>query len=191
MNSMHPIHQLLQHQLRSLFDAETQFNVLLPRMIEKTTDANLRNGLLKIRGDTMENIEQIQNICNLLGTSPTGVVCKTMQDLIHEASEATQAPKDATLTDTCLMANARQIVHYEIASFDLACTFACSLGQKDACVMLAMLANRADYHNRLLDKIDISGRFDSGTAQPSEESSNKPSQRKPKNRSSRMRPEEN
>lgn len=165
MNSMHPLYLLLQHQLSSLFDAETQFNALLPRMIEKTTDAGLRNGLLKIRGDTLENIQQIQNVCTMLGTSPIGVVCKTMEDLIHEASKATQAPKDATLTDSCLMTNARQIVHYEIASFDLACTFACSLGQQDACVMLAMLANRADYHNRLLDKIDIGSRFDPAAAQ--------------------------
>ncbi|MBE2283871.1 MAG: DUF892 family protein [Prosthecobacter sp.] len=179
MKSIHPLHQLLQHQLRSLFDAETQFNVLLPRMIEKTTDDSLRHGLVEIRGDTMENIDHIQTICHLLDTSPTGVVCKTMQDLIREASAATQAAKEGVVTDQQLMANARQIVHYEIASFDLACTFANSAGQEDACVLLAMLANRADYHNRLLEKLG------SGTATAASSDSVKP--RRPKGANTRKR----
>lgn len=166
MKSIHPLHQLLQHQMRSLFDAEIQFNVLLPRMIEKTTDDGLRHGLLKIRGDTMDNIDHIQTICHLLDTSPTGVVCKTMQDLIREASAATQAARDDAVTDQQLVANARQIVHYEIASFDLACTFANSAGQEDACMLLAMLANRADYHNRLLEKLSNGAASDTATAKP-------------------------
>lgn len=155
---MHPLQQLLQNQLRSLFDAEMQFNVMLPRMIQKSTNARLRNSLRQICGDTRENIQQIQKVCSLLETSPTGVVCKTMQNLIHEASLATAAHQDAAATDTCLMANARNIVEYEIASFDIACTVACSLGQQDACLLLAKLANRADYHNQLLNKIAIGRR---------------------------------
>lgn len=147
MNSLQP---LLQHQLRSLFDAEVQFNVLLPRLIEKSTDRSLRKSLVEISGDTRRSIEQIQNVCKLLGISPTGVVCRTMQDLIREACEATQS---AETSNAELLANAQKIVHYEIASFDLACLIARSMGRKDASALLAGLTNRADFHDHLLARV--------------------------------------
>lgn len=150
---MHSVQPLLQQHIRSLFDAEVQFNVLLPRMIEKSTDTLLREGLSEISEDTRKNLQQIQDVCNLLQVPPTGVVCKTMQDLVREAAEATHAGGDEAEVDAGLLDRARSIVQYEIASFSLACLFAQSLGREDACLLLASLTHRADSHDRLLTQI--------------------------------------
>lgn len=152
MNSLQP---LLQHQLRSLFDAEVQFNVILPRMIARSTDALLRDGLEEISDDTWKNIRQIQDVCNLLQTTPTGVVCKTMQELIREAADTTRAAQDAASVDAGLLVNAQSIVHFEIASFNLASLFARSLGREDASLVLTYLTNRADFHDQLLTQIAL------------------------------------
>lgn len=152
MNSVEP---LLQQHVRSLFDAEVQFNVLLPRMIEKSTDTLLREGLSEISADTRKNLQQIQDVCTLLQVPPTGVVCKTMQDLVREAAEATRAAGGDAAIDAGLIERARSIVQYEIASFNLACLFAQSLGNEDACLLLANLTHRADSHERLLTQIAL------------------------------------
>lgn len=152
MNALQP---LLQQQLRSLFDAEVQLNLMLPRMIEKSTDTHLREGLEQIFGDTRKNIQQIQDVCNLLGTAPTGVVCRTMQDLIREAGEATQTVRDPQATDASLIATTQSIVHYEIASFDLARLIARSLGRQDASRMLENLTTRAGMHDQMLTEIAL------------------------------------
>ncbi len=152
MNALQP---LLQQQLRSLFDAEVQLNLMLPRMIEKSTDAHLRQGLEQIFGDTRKNIQQIQDVCNLLGTPPTGVVCRTMQDLIREAGEVTLVERDAQTTDATLIATTQSIVHYEIASFDMARLIARSLGRQDASRMLENLTTRAGMHDQMLTEIAL------------------------------------
>lgn len=152
MNALQP---LLQQQLRSLFDAEVQLNLMLPRMIQKSTDTHLREGLEQIFGDTCKNIQQIQDVCNLLGTPPTGVVCRTMQDLIREAGEATQSARDAQTTDANLIATTQSIVHYEIASFDMARLIARSLGRQDASRMLENLTTRVGMHDQLLTEIAL------------------------------------
>lgn len=152
MNALQP---LLQQQLRCLFDAEVQLNLMLPRMIEKTTDTHLREGLQQIFGDTRKNIQQIQDVCTLLGTPPTGVVCRTMQDLIREAGEATQAARDAQTTDASLIATTQSIVHYEIASFDMARLIARSLGRQDASRMLENLTTRVGMHDQMLTQIAL------------------------------------
>lgn len=149
MNALQP---LLQQQLRSLFDAEVQLNLMLPRMIEKSTDTHLREGLEQIFGDTHKNIQQIQDVCNLLGTPPTGVVCRTMQDLIREAGEAT---RNTQTTDASLIATTQSIVHYEIASFDMARLIARSLGRQDASRMLENLTTRVGMHDQMLTQIAL------------------------------------
>lgn len=147
---MKALQPLLQHQLRSLFDAEIQLNVLLPRLIEKSVDQELRKSLVEISGATRQNIQQIQDVCRLLNVTPTGVVCRTMQDLVREAGEATQNAVD---TDAALLANAQRIVHYEIASFDLACLIARSMGRRDASTLLAGLTSRAGSRDHLLTRV--------------------------------------
>lgn len=152
MNSIQP---LLQHQVRSLFDAEIQLNVLLPRLIARSTDASLREGLSEISEDTRRNLQQLQDVCAMLEVPPTGVVCRTMQDLVREAAAAMETSSGQAVTDAGLIQRARSIVQYEMASFSLACLFAQSMGREDACLLLANLTHRADAHDRLLNDIAL------------------------------------
>lgn len=152
---MKALQPLLHRQMRSLFDAEMQLNLVLPRMIENSSARPLREGLQQIFGDTRKNIQQIQDVCSLLGTAPTGVVCRTMQDLVREVSLATDAGQDPDSTDASLIASTQTIVHYQIACLDVAQQLARTLGHDSAARVLENLSIRTGQHEQLLTQIAL------------------------------------
>lgn len=159
---MHSLKELLKEQLRDLFDAEIQFSALLPDMIEKATSSDLRQGLSDISDSTLENIDQLKEVCALLKTPPTGVTCEAMRGLIRETTQTTGGQGDTATIDACLIANAQRIAHYEIAGFGTAKAFARCLGKSEAATLLGRLASRAGDHDKMLSHIATGGWFCSG-----------------------------
>lgn len=168
---MQSLHELLKDQLRDLFDAEIQFSAMLPDMIEKATSPELRQGLLDISDNTMENIEQLQKACDQLETQPTGVTCEAMRGLIRETTQTTGGQGDTATIDASLIANAQRIAHYEIAGFGTARAFARCLGKNDVASLLSELTSRAGSHDKLLTHIATGGWFSSGVNKEAVESS--------------------
>lgn len=160
---MHTLNELLKDQLRDLFDAEIQFNAMLPDMIEKATSSDLRQGLLDISETTQNNIEQLHEVCRRLETPATGVTCEAMRGLIREVTQTTGGQGDTATVDACLIANAQRIAHYEIAGFGTAKAFARCLGKNDVAGVLGELTTRA--HDKLLTTIATGGWFSTGINQ--------------------------
>jgi len=168
---MHSLHELLKDQLKDLFDAEIQFSAMLPDMIEKATSTDLRQGLSDISENTLENITQLQEVCQLLETAPTGVTCEAMRGLIRETTQTTGGQGDTATIDACLIANAQRIAHYEIAGFGTAKAFARCLGKSAAATLLGKLASRAGDHDKMLSYIATGGWFSTGVNQEAIEGS--------------------
>lgn len=159
---MQSLRDLLNEQLRDLFDAELQFNALLLDMIDKATSHDLTEALIKIAEDTRENIRQVEQVCELFSTNPSGVTCEAMRGLIREAHVTTKVDGETATIDAGLIANAQRIAHYEIAGFGTARAFAQCLGETQAATLLGELADRAGSHDRALTQIATGGWFFSG-----------------------------
>lgn len=168
---MNSLDDLLKDQLRDLFDAEIQFSAMLPDMIDKATSTDLRQGLSDISENTLENIAELQEVCQLLETPPTGVTCEAMRGLIRETTQTTGGQGDTATIDACLIANAQRIAHYEIAGFGTAKAFARCLGKSDVAALLSKLASRAGDHDKMLSYIATGGWFSSGVNQEAAEAS--------------------
>ena len=151
--------ELLQNQLRDLYDAECQYERMLPRMVECCTDKELRAAMAEIAVGTSENIDVLKQVCRLFEVAPDGLECEAMAGLIREARRtADQGPDSATL-DAALIANAQRIAHYEIAGFGTASAFAKCLSAPAAAALLSKLAEQAGRHDVRLTKIATGGWF--------------------------------
>jgi ferritin-like metal-binding protein YciE len=159
---MHSLQQLLQEQLRDLYDAEVQYYAKLPEMIRKATSHDLLQGLVVITEHTSDNISQSEEACHLLDTEATGITCQAMRGLIREVNETTAESGDTATIDASLIANAQRIAHYEIAGFGTARAFAKSLGKTQVVKILNDLTARAGLHDQMLTKIATGGWFTTG-----------------------------
>jgi len=162
---MNSLMDLLQEQVRDLYDAEIQYRAKLPDMIDRATHGGLRETLLDISDDTSETVDVLAMVCRGLGKEPSGVTCEAMRGLIRETSETTRQNGDSATIDANLIANAQRIVHYEIAGFGTAKAFAACLGKRDLADMLSDLTTKAGEHDRLLTKIATGGWFSTGINQ--------------------------
>lgn len=158
----HSLAELLQDQLRDLYDAEQQYKGMLPRMIETCTDEELRLLLIELENTTAENVSDLARACSMLGVNPEGVPCEAMEGLIREVKRSACEIADSATMDACIIANAQRIAHYEIAGFGTASAFARCIGQTEACTLLSDLAKRAGSTDHALTKIATGGWFKPG-----------------------------
>ena len=159
---MHSLRELLIEQMRDLYDAELQFGGLLPDMIDKATSHDLTEALIQIAEDGRENIQQIEEVCELFSALPSGVTCEAMRGLVREAKCTTSVEGETATIDAGLIANAQRIAHYEIAGFGTARAFAQCLGESRAAQILAELTDRAGGHDKALTQIATGGWFFTG-----------------------------
>lgn len=162
MKKLFGLKDLLQEQLRDLYDAEVHYGNMLGALIKTATSADLEERLRHIAIQTQENAVQLANICNLLGVPPEGVTCKAMDGLLREAKETTQDWGDSATIDAALIANAQRIVHYEIAGFGTAREFAKCLGEKETASILNEILIRSYENDKELSSIAKGKWFTSG-----------------------------
>ncbi len=159
---MNSLTELLNEQIRDLFDAKQQYQVKLSDMIERATDTGLREVLREIADDTNTGIGRLREVCEWLEIQPGGVTCEAMRGLIREASATVREQGDTATIDANLIANAQRIAHYEIAGFGTARAFARCLGQKEVAEILGELNKTAKTHDRALSRIATGGWFRGG-----------------------------
>lgn len=159
---MNSLLELLQEQLRDLYDAEIQYRSKLPDMVSRATDPVLADALADISNSTSATVEAIEDACSEMDVVPTGVTCEAMRGLIREASETVRERGDTATMDATLIANAQRIAHYEIAGFGTTAEFARCLKLTRPAEILSNLTRTAKEHDRTLSKIANGGWFKSG-----------------------------
>ncbi len=150
---------LLEEQLRDLYDAAIQFRQTLPDMINACTSDELRQFLTAMQEDNSETILGVEEACDLLQTAPDGITCEAMDGLIREARRSTDETGDSATIDAAIIANAQRIAHYEIAGFGTGSAFAKALKLKEVAALLSDVAERAGRHDQRLTQIAIGGWF--------------------------------
>lgn len=161
-------HSLLHDQIRDLYDAERQYQLLIPRMIENATDSRLREHMEETDLATKDNETLLREVCERLRIEPHGVVCEAMEGLIRESGRSTDAFPDSATTDAAIIANAQRIAHYEIAGFGTASAFARCIDEKKAAALLRQMARNAGGRDRRLTRIAMGGWFSPGINEEAE-----------------------
>lgn len=130
------LEDLYLEQLRDLYSAETQIIDALPRMVDRTSNRELKQALEEHLQVTEGQKRRLEEIFEALDRKPTGHECKGMKGLIDEGAELLEKDGDPAVIDAGIIAAAQRVEHYEIAGYGTAYTFADRLGHDEAAGLL-------------------------------------------------------
>jgi ferritin-like metal-binding protein YciE len=108
---------LLDHELKDLYDAEHRMTEALPKMAEKASSPELKRAFENHLQQTEKHIERLNSIFEHRGKEAERVKCDAMVGLIKEGSHILSADGDPDTIDAALIAAAQKVEHYEIAGY--------------------------------------------------------------------------
>lgn len=144
---------VLEHQIKDLYSAETQLTSAMPKIMEAVTNQELKDAFQKHFDQTKEQVNRLQQVAEKMGIKPTGEKCHGMEGLIKEAQGLIQEHEPSVALDAAIIAAAQRIEHYEIAGYGSACQFAETLGHSDVKEMLGKTLNEEEETDKLLSKL--------------------------------------
>lgn len=129
------MNDLFEHQLRDIYYAENQIVKALPRMIEKASNSELRDGFSEHLEQTRNHVARLEQIFEMQDLMPEAVDCPAIDGIIEETNEVSGEVDDKRVLDAALIAAAQAVEHYEITRYGTLAAWARELGRSD-CVSL-------------------------------------------------------
>jgi ferritin-like metal-binding protein YciE len=127
---------LFIHQLQDIYYAEKQLVKALPKMAEKATDPQLRQGFLAHLDETNGHVKQLEQVFQMHGTEIEAVTCPAIDGIIKEANEVAGEIEDKSVLDAALINAAQAAEHYEITRYGSLIAWARLLGRNDCAGVL-------------------------------------------------------
>lgn len=136
MPGLESLEELLQEEVKDLYDAEKQLTKALPKLAKKATSPELKEAIEEHLGQTEEHVARLEQVFEHLGMPARGKKCEGMKHLLSEGNDMIgEAEEDAT-RDAIMIAAAQKVEHYEIASYGTARTWATLLGKNEVASLL-------------------------------------------------------
>jgi ferritin-like metal-binding protein YciE len=151
--SLESLQDLYLEQLKDLHSAETQIIEALPKMIEQTKHAELREAFETHLDQTREQLRRLDQIGQRAGQKLTGHTCKGMEGLLEEGEELLEERADSDVLDAALIAAAQRVEHYEMAGYGCARTYARLLGLEDDAKLLQTTLDEEGETDHLLTEL--------------------------------------
>jgi ferritin-like metal-binding protein YciE len=127
---------LFVHTLRDIYYAENQILKALPDMIEKATDAQLKQAFQAHLGETKNHVTRVEQVFKMHGIEPKGVDCPAIDGIIEEADEIAGEIENKQVLNAALAAAAQAVEHYEITRYGTLIAWAKQLGRNDCASVL-------------------------------------------------------
>lgn len=127
---------LFVHTLRDIYYAENQILKSLPTMIEKASNAGLREGLTNHLQETKQQISRLEQVFQQHGVDISGVNCPAIDGILTEADDVAGEVADESVMDAALIAAAQAVEHYEITRYGTLIEWARQLGREDCAALL-------------------------------------------------------
>ncbi|MFA6967502.1 ferritin-like domain-containing protein [Bosea sp. (in: a-proteobacteria)] len=148
---------LFVHQLQDIYYAEKQIHKSLPKMIEKATDAQLKQGLEAHRTETATHITRLEQVFKQHGAEVKAVNCPAIDGILEEADEVAGEVADKQVLDAAIIAAAQAVEHYEITRYGTLTAWAKQLGRADCAALLQQTLDEEHAADGKLSKLAESG----------------------------------
>ena len=100
---------LFVHTLRDIYYAENQILKALPEMIEKATDAQLRQALQSHLAETKNQVKRVEQVFQMHGVEAKGIDCPAIDGIIEEADDVAGEIADKEVLDAALAGAAQAV----------------------------------------------------------------------------------
>jgi len=130
------VDDLFVHTLRDIYYAEKRIVKSLPKMIEKTTNSDLRTALSEHLDQSKGHVARLEEVFRLHGVEAKTVTCPAIDGLIEEAEDVSGDVADKAVLDAAIIASAQAVEHYEITRYGTLVAWARELGRQDCAMIL-------------------------------------------------------
>ena len=127
---------LFVHTLRDIYYAEKQILKALPDMIEKSSDAQLKQGFQSHLAETRNHVTRLEQVFRMHGAQASGVDCPAIDGIIEEADDVASEVDNKSVMDAALIAAAQAVEHYEMTRYGSLIAWAKQLGRNDCAALL-------------------------------------------------------
>jgi ferritin-like metal-binding protein YciE len=139
--------------LKKALDMEQKITDALPKMVDKSTDPDLRTAFQNHLRQTEGHVAKVESLLsNLTGDNDT-VTCKVINGLITEAEDSIKDATAADIRDVTLIAGAQQVEHHEIAVYGTLRNWANLLGLTNDGQVLDSILGEEKAADKLLSAI--------------------------------------
>jgi len=136
MPNIESLEELLQEELKDIYDAEKQLTKALPKLARKASSPELKSAFEAHLRQTEEHMERLERVFEQMEMPVRGKKCEGMKHLISEGDEMIGDADDDSTRDALMIAAAQKVEHYEIAAYGTLRTWANLLGRNEVAGML-------------------------------------------------------
>src|SRR6202051_2363520 len=147
------MNDLFVHQLQDIYYAEKQLVKALPKMAEKATDQQLKQGFLTHLDETKTHVQRVEQVFQMLGAQAKAVDCPAIDGIIKEAIEIVGEVADKAVLDAALINAAQAAEHYEIARYGSLVAGAKELGRDECASVLQKTLDEEKATDQKLTKL--------------------------------------
>jgi ferritin-like metal-binding protein YciE len=120
---------LLVAELKDLYSAENQITKALPKLIKAASSNELRSAFEHHLKETEGHVQRLEQIFEILGSSPKGKTCNGMKGVLEEGSEMLDETAEGSVRDAALISAAQRVEHYEMAAYGTVRSYAETVGK--------------------------------------------------------------
>jgi ferritin-like metal-binding protein YciE len=149
------MNDLFVHQLQDIYYAEQQLTKALPKMADKTTDPQLKQGFLTHLEETRQHVKRLEEVFKMHGAEVKAVNCPAIDGIIKEADETAGEIEEKAVLDAAIIANAQAVEHYEMCRYGTLIAWAEELGHDEIVRFLTTNLNEEKAANTKLNTVAL------------------------------------
>ena len=125
------IRDLLTLEVPDLHDAEEQVLAMLPALMGQTSDEALRQALTELEQITRDQRGRLETMAPELRIHLDGSTCRGMAGIVEEGRELGGNTAEGAIRDAVTITAVQKMLHYQIAAYGAAASYARLLGEDD------------------------------------------------------------
>ena len=133
---MDTLSELLEDELKDIYNAEHQLLKSLPRMAKKAQSQKLKQAFTVHAKETEGHIARLEQIGESLSIKLKGKKCHAMEGLVEEGKEILEEDGQSAILDCALIGAAQRVEHYEMAAYGTVRAIAAKLGHTSVAKLL-------------------------------------------------------
>ncbi len=153
MSSVDTMEKLFVQELKDLYSAENQITKALPKMAKAASSSELKSAFEIHLRETEGQIQRLDRVFEILGTSPKGKTCEGMKGVIEEGNQMLQESEEGDIRDAALISAGQRVEHYEMAGYGTVRSYAERLGKSQIVQLLEQTLNEEKAADKKLTEI--------------------------------------
>ena len=147
------LRELYINQLRTMLSAERQITDALPKMIEKSTDLQLKQAFQSHLQETEVHVQRLEQILSESANESDDLKCKVLATMIDDTESVIGDIDDDSVRDAALIASGQRVEHFEMASYGTLRNWAEILGESGHAQLLNQTLKEEQHADQLLTQI--------------------------------------